>query len=276
MTVRTDAIPTVVGRLHVTVAGEGPPTVLWHSLFLDTRSWCGLQDHLAGQRTVVTIDGPSHGQSEPIARGFTFADCVTAAEQVLDALGITGPVDWVGNAWGGHVGIQLATHRPARIRTLTTIGTPAHGLRPLERWAMIWPLVQVYRAIGPAKLLLRPLSDGLIGSESAAAQPALAADVMSAFTGADRPSMFRAMRSMMLHRPDMSADMARVTVPTLLIVPRDDTTGWQPADARKVAATMANATVVEAAGSGHSSPLLIDRATVEKALADFWETSQPV
>lgn len=275
MTVRTDAIRTGVGRLHVAVAGEGKPVVLWHSLFLDSRSWCGLPDHLAADRRVITIDGPSHGRSEPINRDFTFAACVNAAEQVLDALNVTDPVDWVGNAWGGHVGIQLALHAPGRVRTLTTIGTPAHALRPVERWAKAWPLGQVYRAVGPNRLLLGPLSDALVGPESVAAQPELAAAVMSAFTEADRPSMFRAMRSMMMHRPDMSADMACIGVPTLLIAGRTDSTGWRPADAQAVAATMPDARVVGAEGSGHSSPLLVDRATVEEALDEFLST-QPV
>ena len=32
-------IPTRVGSLAVRVVGEGPPAVLWHSLFVDDRSW---------------------------------------------------------------------------------------------------------------------------------------------------------------------------------------------------------------------------------------------
>ena len=263
-------VGTDVGALRVRRTGSGPPVVLWHSLFLDSRSWCGLEDTLAQTRDVIVIDGPSHGASEAIARDFTFEECVVAAEQVLDAAGLTAPVDWVGNAWGGHVGIQLAVHRPHRIRTLTTIGTPAHGLRPVERWTKVLPLVQLYRVAGPTQVLLKPLSDALVGPESVAATPDQAAAVMRAFTEADRPSMFRAMRSMMLNRPDMRADMARITAPTLLIAGRDDSTGWRPADAQAVADTMRNARVVAAAGSGHSSPLLIDMTTVERALAEFW------
>ena len=34
------------------------------------------------------------------------------------------PVDWVGNAWGGHVGIVFAATWPDRCRTLVTFGTP--------------------------------------------------------------------------------------------------------------------------------------------------------
>ncbi|PRC46789.1 alpha/beta hydrolase, partial [Mycobacterium sp. ITM-2017-0098] len=100
--------------------------------------------------------------------------------------------------------------------------------------------------------------------------------VMSALTAADKSAMFHAMRSMMLNRPDMSADMARLAVPALLIAGREDSTGWRPADAQAVADTMADATVIAAAGSGHSSPLLIDGQTVRAALSDFWAASRTV
>lgn len=244
--------------------------MLWHSLFLDSRSWCGLDGTLALTRDVVAIDGPSHGRSEPFERDFTFPDCLAAAETVLDDLGIDGPVDWVGNAWGGHVGIHLAAAEPGRVRTLTTIGTPAHALRRMERWAKVGPLVAVYRVLGPHPMLLGPLSDALVGREATAADPDVAREVMSAFTGAHRGAMFHAMRSMMLRRPSMAADMARLAVPTLVIAARDDITGWRPADAQLIADTMADATVVSAAGSGHTSPLLVDRDTVAAALTAFW------
>ncbi len=267
-------IVTDLGRLHVETRGAGPPVVLWHSLFLDSRSWCGAAEELAGGRSVVVIDGPSHGGSEPIGRDFSFADCVTAAVSVLDALGVDEPVDWVGNAWGGHVGIQLALRRPERVRTLTTIGTPAHALRAVERWTKAWPLVQLYRFTGPNPLLLKPLADALVGRESYSVAPQLADEVMSAFIGADRPSMFRAMRSMMLNRPDMSADMARIAAPVLMVAGRDDITGWRPADAQTVADGMADATVVGVRGSGHSSPLLIDRESVIAGLQRFWSSAR--
>ncbi len=270
----TTSVATGLGALHVERLGVGNPVLLWHSLFLDSRSWCGLAEELARTHSVIVVDGPSHGRSDGVAHDFTYADCVVAAVEVLDSLGVDRPVDWVGNAWGGHVGIQLAAQQPHRIRTLATIGTPAHSLRFVERWSKVWPLVQLYRVTGPNPLLLKPLSDALVGPESLAATPDLAAEVMSAFTAADKPAMFRAMRSMMLNRPDMSADLARITVPTLLIAGRDDSTGWRPADAQAVADTMADARVVAAAGSGHSSPLLIDAQTVRAALNGFW-AAQP-
>ncbi len=93
---------------------------------------------------MYAIDGPSHGKSEAVPRDFTFEELVGAAEQALDRLGLTEPVDWVGNAWGGHVGIRLAA-RGSRLRTLTTIGTPVQGFTLWEKLTMAWPLVEMYR-----------------------------------------------------------------------------------------------------------------------------------
>src|SRR6476469_5212769 len=139
VTPNPDFVSTDLGRLHVTRAGTGPPVVLWHSLFVDSQSWGPLIGEWARQRTVYAIDGPSHGKSDAVPRDFTFEDVVIAAEQAMDRLGLTEPVDWVGNAWGGHVGIRLATGR--RLRTLTTIGTPVQGFTVREKLAKAWPLV---------------------------------------------------------------------------------------------------------------------------------------
>jgi pimeloyl-ACP methyl ester carboxylesterase len=263
-------VTTALGNLRTSRIGSGPPVVLWHSLFIDSQSWGPLVDVLAPDRTVYTVDGPSHGKSDPVHRDFSFAECVASAEQVLDGLGLTDPVDWVGNAWGGHVGIQLAAHVPNRVHRLVTIGTPVAGLSAKERWAMCWPLVQLYRLTGPSRLLLKALSGPLVGSEAAAKQPDRAATIMASFASADRDGMFHAMRSMMLNRPAMDGEAAWITAPTLLLVARDDAMGWQVTDAEAVAAKMSDARVGAVAGTGHVSPLLLDVVGIERAVRGFW------
>ncbi|UWW09163.1 alpha/beta fold hydrolase [Mycolicibacterium brumae] len=97
-------VDTGLGRLRLRRAGSGPPVLLWHSLFVDSSSWGPLFDRLAQRRDVIAVDGPCHGLSEGITRDFTLGEVATAAVAVLDNLEIADPVDWVGNAWGGHVG----------------------------------------------------------------------------------------------------------------------------------------------------------------------------
>lgn len=118
-------IDTILGGLRVQVCGEGPPAVLWHSLFVDSTSWDRVRDRLAADRRLILIDGACHGRSTPTTRRFTSHDCASAATEVLDALAVEDSVDWVGNAWGGHVGLLFAAARSARCRSVITIGTPA-------------------------------------------------------------------------------------------------------------------------------------------------------
>ena len=101
-------LDTRLGPLTVTTRGSGPPAVLWHSLFVDSTTWCRVAPLLEPARQLLLIDGPNHAGQPPASRPFTLQDCVGAAVDVLDELGISGPVDWLGNAWGGHVGMHVA------------------------------------------------------------------------------------------------------------------------------------------------------------------------
>jgi pimeloyl-ACP methyl ester carboxylesterase len=292
-TPRHSLVSTSLGRLHVqrgtgaagpatsstgaaapATCSTGPTAILWHSLFIDSRSWGPLIDALSRYRSVIAIDGPSHGKSEAVGRDFSYAECVTAAAEALDGLGISEPVDWVGNAWGGHVGLQLAAADPHRIRTLTTIGTPVQSLSARERWTMAWPLVQLYRVAGPTGFLTEALSDALMGPEAVAAQPDQAADIIDSFRSADRRAMFHAMRSMMLHRPHLGPLLPRITAPTLMLAARDDAMGWQPSDAQAAVAGMPDARAGVVAGTGHVSPLLLDADLIEESVIGFWNAIQ--
>lgn len=269
----SDFVPTDLARLHVCRTGTGPPVVLWHSLFVDSRSWGSLVHAFAAGHTVYTIDGPSHGRSEAVHRDFTFDEVVVAADQALDRLGLTEPVDWVGNAWGGHVGIRLAAADPPRLRTLTTIGTPVQGFTLAEKLTKGWPLVEMYRFTGPNRFLLKQLSDSLLGSEAVAAQPEQAATVLRSFVEADRDGMFHAMRSMMLHRAGVEDLLGRIRVPTLMVSARDDAMGWRPSEARRTCVAVPDCRVEEAAGQGHIAPLLLDRDRVTRLVTEFWSTA---
>jgi pimeloyl-ACP methyl ester carboxylesterase len=272
-TSRQEFVSTELGRLHVRRTGSGAPVVLWHSLFVDSRSWGPLIEELARRRTVYAIDGPSHGRSDAVPRDFTFAEVVTSAEQALDRLGLTEPVDWVGNAWGGHVGIRLATG--ARLRTLTTIGTPIQGFSPKEKLTKAWPLVHMYRLTGPNGFIVKQLMESLVGRQAIAAQPDQAAAIIASFREADRTGMYHAMQSMMLRRTGIDDLLGDVAVPMLVMSVRDDVTGWRPDEARRTCAAVPDCRVEEVAGTGHVSPLLVDRDRILRLATDFWNVTVP-
>ena len=256
---------TRLGALRVCTFGSGPPAVLWHSLFVDSASWDAVRDALAPQRRLVLIDGPSHGDSAPVRTRFTLQDCVGAARDVLDCLGVTEPVDWVGNAWGGHVGILFAATHNERIRSLVTIGTPVRALTRAERIRAV-PLVALYGRLGAVRPLMAGVEDALLG----AGAPAQDTQVISAaLRRADRRGMHTAMRSVMLGRTSLQPFLPTLHVPTLFVAVADDAYSSQreTADAVKLLPHGAFAVLP---GRGHVAPLLQQAPALADVLTDFW------
>ena len=267
----SDLVSTNLGPLHVGHAGSGAPAVLWHSLWVDSRSWGPLVNALGAHRRVVVIDGPGYGRSSPIHRDFTLDDCATAAVEVLDQLGITEPVDWVGNAWGGHVGITLAVSQPHRLRSLVTIAAPLTPVGRRQRWTTTYPLALFYRMMGPNRFITKALFDTLLGPNAIAAQPDRAAEMITAFRDADRKSIRRTIRFMHSWRA-LTDKLPAVTVPTLLIAGDLADQHWQPAAAQAAAATMPHARAVAVTGAGHLGPLLLDVDLIAKTIGEFWKS----
>ncbi|MFC9788959.1 alpha/beta fold hydrolase [Rhodococcus sp. NPDC127528] len=269
MTISSVNIPTTLGRLSVGRVGTGPPAVLWHSLFVDSQSWHAVVDSLAAQRTLILVDGPCHGGSGAAPARFDLDACADAAAGVLDDLGIADPVDWVGNAWGGHVGLRFAALHPARCRSLAAIGTPVHALTPTERWARVVPLVTLYRLAGPVPPVTRALAKALLGAECPAEHPDSSASVMDAFRRADRTAMLQAMHSVMLDRPDLTDTLPGIGVPTVMLAATGDSM-WSPAQAEAAAAVMPSARSLPVRGGGHIAPLLVDPESVVASVTALW------
>ena len=93
---------------------------------------------------------------------------------------------------------------------------------------------------------------------------------MASFRDADRDGMYHAMRSMMLQRNGIEDLLGSITVPTLVMTVRDDVTGWRPDEARRTCTAIPDCRVEEVAGTGHVSPLLIDRDRILQLVTEFW------
>jgi len=82
---RHHVVDTPVGPMAIRVAGHGRPVVLWHSLFVDERSWDRVVPHLSAGRQLVIITGPGHGSSGDPGHRYTVDDCAAAAS-LVDAI----------------------------------------------------------------------------------------------------------------------------------------------------------------------------------------------
>jgi proline iminopeptidase len=87
-----------------------------------------LQGLIAIGKQVISFDPPESGHSTRPAR-LSLAEMHACANETLDTLGITTPVDALGHSMGGLTLLAYAIEYPARVRRLVLVGTGAN------RWA---------------------------------------------------------------------------------------------------------------------------------------------
>ena len=271
MTDERHRVPTGVGELAVRVLGEGSPAVLWHSLFVDDRSWQRVEDDLARDRRLVIITGPGHGASADPGHRYSLDDCAAAAGEVLAALDTPGPVDWVGNAWGGHVGVVFAATWPDRCRTLATFGTPIEAYGRSERLTFRAPLA-VYRAVGMRGFLSRGIVDALLSPKNRADDPEAVALVLDCLRTMERRALANAMVSISIRRPDLTPRLAAVRCPTIFVT-GSDLPDWVPNLAAAKSRLLATGSVAVIPDTAYLTPLEVPMETV-RIVRELWRASQ--
>ena len=260
-------IPTAVGSLAVRVLGDGPPAVLWHSLFVDERSWQRVDVELARDRRLVIITGPGHGESSDPGHRYSLDDCAAAAGEVLAALSIDEPVDWVGNAWGGHVGIVFAATQPDRCRTLVTLGTPVQAYTRSEQLTFR-VLLAVYRVAGMIGYLSSGIVDALLSPRTRANDPEAVALVLDGLRTMERRALANAMHSISLGRPDLTPRLGAIGCPTLFVTGPDHS-GWTTEQAEAKCRLLADGSVAVVPDTAYLTPLEAPAETV-RVVRDHW------
>ncbi|MGM0385297.1 MAG: alpha/beta fold hydrolase [Actinomycetota bacterium] len=262
------AVRTRVGKLKVSVTGrrDHPSALLWHSLFVDERSWERVTPELALDRQLVVVTGPGHGLSGDAGRRFSLEDCAEAAGEVLDAVGVEGPVDWVGNAWGGRVGIVFAARHPDRVRTLVTAGTEVDPHTRSGGLGTQW-MMMLYRLFGP-RLIADAVVKALLSARSRATDSSATAVVRNSLARADRAGLANAVISISGKREDLNPVLPEVKAPTLFVTGSKHP-GWSPEHARAAATLLPQATTHEVDGASYLVPLESPDA-FSRCVRDFW------
>jgi pimeloyl-ACP methyl ester carboxylesterase len=266
-------IATEFGSLDARVV-PGPPqvAVLWHSMFTDSRSWDRVLDDLREKRTLVLVDGWSFGASADLDHVVDhFNDhCVQAAIAVVSQVHnelAPGPIDWLGSAWGGHVGLQLAATRPELVRSLITVSTPVQAPSTAMR-KQVKLLLPVYRAIGMRGPVRQGLLDGMLTDLTQRTDPEAVDALVAPMSRANRGAIARTVQSGILSRTDLAWAAARVTCPTLMIA-TDDRSEWSPSECAKTTATMKDARTAVLTGTC-ALPSLECPTELAALVTDFW------
>ena len=235
------------------------PLVLLHGFPMDRRIWNGLATGLADVARMVPVDLRGFGQS-PATGPFTIDDLADDVHHLIDRIGQ--PCVVGGLSMGGYVALSLAERYPADLRGLILFDTKAtadDAAAKVKRDEMI----ALARTAGPAAVADQMVPKLLSPVASAATVAAVRAMAESLSAAAIEHALL-AMRD----RPDRSAILRRIAVPTLCVVgEHDQPTPPAVMDAMRRQVPKADPLVVIPA-AGHLSPME-QAAAVAEAIRRF-------
>lgn len=256
-------IDTNTASLHVTASGSGSPTLMFlHYWGGSSRSWQPVIDRLAPTTRCVAIDQRGWGRSIGPATGYAIEDLAADATAVIEGLALDDYI-LVGHSMGGKVAQLLATRRHEHLRGVVLVApAPARPAAvPDEvraQMAVAYTSRESVLVTLDAVLSHAPLSDEV--------REQIVADSLGGSAGAKRewPA------SVIVQ--DVSADLARIDVPVLVVAADHDQVEPVALMESNVIGLIPGARLEVIADSGHLIPL--ERpAELSDLIAGFRDTT---
>jgi len=238
-----------VSVLPASADRRAPPLVLIHGIGADGRMFAPVVERLADSARIVVWDLPGYG-GKALDGALTFPGLAAALAADLDALGIERAVV-LGHSIGGMVAQELAATSPHCVRALILSATTAvFGSRDgsFQREfvkARLGPL-DAGRTMAQMAAQAAPR---LVGS---AAAPEAAPELVRLTSEVPEVTFRAAIRCLVTF--DRRADLARISVPTLLIAGEEDTNAPLKTMTR-MAEVVPGARLEVLRGIGHLAPL---------------------
>ncbi len=232
-------------------------------MFVDGHAFDRLVPLLAPHRRLIIVDPPGLGHSDALTAVSDIEGAARAARELLAGLGVDSPVDWVGEAFGGHVGYKLGRD-----------ATLLHSLVAMSAPPETDPeIVRAVRKALPVLSLLgrRPLVKTIAKAQltdAGRADPATYRVLRDGFLENTSRSMRLAVESFILGRVDVRPELPDIVVPTLLVY-GSERAEWTPEGAAAAAALIPGAQRATVAGASTLISLEQPEATA-RLILDFW------
>jgi 3-oxoadipate enol-lactonase len=248
----------------------GETIVFSHGLLWNTALFAPQIAALRGRYRCIAWDHRGQGRSASDHRETIGMELVAQdAIALLRALALP-PVHFVGLSMGGFVAMRVAAREPALVRSLMLLETSS-GPEPLTNVPRYRLLTRVVRLLGPrvVKSRIAPIMFGetILADRARRGELARFLDVMS-----QRKDIWRAVNGV-IDRAGIHDELARISVPTLVIV-GDEDVATPPAKAEAIVAAIQGARMTRIPRAGHSSTVEEPEA-VSAALVSFLQALAP-
>jgi pimeloyl-ACP methyl ester carboxylesterase len=243
------------GEIAYVDGGSGLPIFLIHGFPLDHTMWTSQIDALAKHARVIAPDLRGFGRSAlgevDAAHGISMEQFADELAELLDMLGVPEKIVLAGFSMGGYIAWQFARKYGNRLRALIQCDTRAIADTEEGRAGRIkmaenvaeWGSLRVAEMMGPKLFSPRALES----------RPQLMAE-LRAVVARTPPAAIAAAQRGMAARPDVTALLPTIQLPTLVLVGADDAIS-SSAEMRTIADAMPRAEFVEIPAAGHMTTM---------------------
>jgi len=240
-------------HLHYVQAGKGAPLLLVHGYPLDHTLWQPQVDGLADANVarVIAPDLRGFGQSDAPEGVYTMETHADDLRALLDVLQVERVVV-CGLSMGGYIALAFWRKYADRVRGLILVDTRAGADAPAARQARL-DMVEQVRQHGSAPAADAMLSR-LLASSTHQSRPALVESVHAMMLRQPLVGIIGAQLGM-AERPDSTALLSTITVPTLVVFGAEDIITPAETEGRSLADAIPGAKLVIIPNAGHLSNL---------------------
>lgn len=237
-------------KLGIDDNGDGTTIVMLQPFPLD-RSVYQDQRALSDRHRFITLDTFGFGESELPEAGYSIEMMADAVAQLLDGLGIDKKIVLGGVSMGGYIALAFAKKYPERLKGLILADTRASADSDDAKQKRE-TMIELAKNEGSAAVIEKMLPN-MVGKFSHENRPAVLQHIRE-LASKQRPEAVVAALAAMRDRPDMTATLSQIKVPTLVIVGKDDTL-TPPSDAEAMAKAIPDCKLEVIQSAGHLSLL---------------------
>jgi pimeloyl-ACP methyl ester carboxylesterase len=200
---------------------------------------------------IIAPDLRGHGDSPAPEGVYTMDEMADDVIELLETLHIAEPIVLGGLSMGGYVALSLVARYPRRVRALMLMDTRAGADTPEAaqgREATARAVLDANSASPVASAMVAKLFAKLTLQE----RPERVAPMRAVMEATPPRGIAGALRGM-AKRPDRTADLAAISVPTLVLVGQEDVI-TPPAEAKTLAEAIPRAHLEIIPGAGHMAP----------------------
>ncbi len=252
-----------IENLNYRERGGGTTLALLHAFPLSSEMWEPQLAGLADVCRMVAVDMRGFGRTPLGGEAYSLDDLAGDLVDLMDRLGVERFV-LGGLSMGGYVALACQRRFDDRLQGLLLADTRAGVDAPAARERRYQTIAQV-EAHGTGELS-RTMPGSLLGKTTQAQQPELVARVSAWIERTDPAAVIAAQRAM-AERPDATAQLATIQVPTLVIVGEEDALS-PPAEAAAMVRDLPNAQLALIPRAGHLSNLEYPEG-FNRAVRDF-------